>query len=420
MENGTQCPLVDLNKPVGYEQVIRTFDSHLGAGGVSVATDGTTVWAFQTAGGFVHRTDGKSFGSTPISARRNVYAPDGWVTAMVAGRRGDGTTPYVYVAQRGRLLRVETRPRIRESDTDFVDTITIHHGGHGKVLASIPVSRPRAVAIAGDTLYVLAVEDNAASVMCLRLKEGLPAEGAAWQRAFAVPATITPSDLDMDSRGRFYLSDPPANKVYQLEAGGDVLRAFGRLSAQEPGAYDPATMMSPEKLAVWTDGQGKERLMVVEMGGPNRASEWDTETGALLREFQSYQTYANNCGWAIDPEHPEDLYIYGQKETLVRFKVDYATGTFRTDAVWPIGRDPRIRQQSEDERIPFGNMTMVRARGQLFLADRQTVHVVPGDQEQLPAVRRRHPRRNPSRCQALDGGQEGLALARRRRQWPGG
>ena len=51
--------------------------------------------------------------------------------------------------------------------------------------------------------------------------------------------------------------------------------------------------MSPAKLAVWTDAQGEDRLLVVEQAGPNRVSEWSAE-GRLLREFQSLQTKAND------------------------------------------------------------------------------------------------------------------------------
>ena len=101
----------------------------------------------------------------------------------------------------------------------------------------------------------------------------------------------TPFDLEQDSHGRFYLSDPGANKVYQLDRAGKILRTFGRLTAQKPGSYDPETFMSPGKLATWRDPDGNDRLLVVDQAGPTNTSEWNAE-GRLLRQFIGLQT---NC-----------------------------------------------------------------------------------------------------------------------------
>ena len=50
-----------------------------------------------------------------------------------------------------------------------------------------------------------------------------------------VSPEIAPFDLEVDASGRFYLSDPAANKVCQLDASGRVTRTFGRLAVQKPG-----------------------------------------------------------------------------------------------------------------------------------------------------------------------------------------
>ncbi len=63
------------------------------------------------------------------------------------------------------------------------------------------------------------------------LAAGVP-QGAL-QPLFTVPAALTPFDLEQDSHGRFYLSDPGANKVYQLDRAGKILRTFGRLHCPE-------------------------------------------------------------------------------------------------------------------------------------------------------------------------------------------
>jgi hypothetical protein len=88
LENGLNCPLIDLNKPTGYEQFVRAFNSGGAAGGEAVATDGESVWAYSTDGGpkFVYRADQKPFGANAGANRKNVYQPDGWVTALSAWR----------------------------------------------------------------------------------------------------------------------------------------------------------------------------------------------------------------------------------------------------------------------------------------------------------------------------------------------
>ena len=105
------------------------------------------------------------------------------------------------------------------------------------------------------------------------------------------------------------------------------------------GRYDPQTFMAPEKLACWTDRQGRDRLLVVEMAGPNRLSEWDGDSGELLRQWQVPQTRAND-GYAVDPRHPDLIYLQGARDSLVRWHVDYATGNWTPEAVWTrIGQD---------------------------------------------------------------------------------
>lgn len=338
LENGLNSPMIDLNKPIGYDQFIRAYNSGGAAGGDSVTTDGETVWAFSTDGGpkFVYRADGKPFGYSPGTNRPNSYPPDGWVTSM-ACLHEKGGKPFVYIAQRGKFTEPIKR-RIIESTSEFADKVTVHDGENGKVLTDLPLFHPRALAVYGNALYALHADGNGVAVSSVKLAAGIPV-GNTWQKVFAVPAQIVPSDLKIDSHGRFYLTDPDANKVYQLDATAKVLLTYGRLAAQKPGSYDAQTFIAPRKLATWTDSTGNDRVLVMEVGGPMRVSEWSAD-GKLLREFTSLQTKAND-GYTIDPEHPEDLYISGQLGWLTRFKVDYVTGKCAIDAVWPdVGTDP--------------------------------------------------------------------------------
>ncbi len=357
LENGLNQPMFDLNKPVGIGQFLRAFDSGGAGGGTSTCTDGQSVWSFSTDGGpkYVYRADGKPFG-TGRANRLNVYRPDGWVKAMACYRDAAAGKSYVYVAQGGRILETTRWPGYIESETDRVDKITVHDGQDGRILAELPVKGPLGMAARTGTLYVLCRGDDGQwAVSQTAIHAGVPR--AAMQRTFIVPDSVKPFDLEVDSHGRFYVSDPAANKVYQFDRNGKITRTYGRRAAQQSGAYDPETFISPGKLAVWTDAKGDDRLLVVDDGGPNRVSEWSAD-GRLLREFVPPQTRAND-GWTVDPDHPEHVYIAGQKDWLLRFKVDYERHTWTIDAVWP---------EVSDLRRPV----FIRRNGLCYLACRLT------------------------------------------------
>jgi hypothetical protein len=390
LENGTNCPQFDLNKPINYDQFLRAYNSGGAGGGPCVATDGETVWAFSTDGGpkFVYRADGKSFGESPGANRRNGYLPEGWVTAMAVWSDGKLTTStdsgtqagrrIVYCAQRGRIISEKQTGssfshRFKESTDDFVDQITVHNGADGKVLKTVSIRRPLGLAVHDDTLHVLhQPRFSKWSVTSFALERdgsrgGIPQAGIApeiRQCLFDLPESIAPADLEIDGSGRFYVSDSAANHVYQFDGHGKILRTFGKLDVQKPGTYDPETLMNPERLATWTDAAGKDHLLVVEAAGPNRVSEWDCDTGKLLREFPTYQTKCNN-GYAVDPADASLIYLPGQRDWLTRFKVDYATGKWITDAVWPNVEGHQAKGLDKPQAI--------RVNDRLYLAGARTL-----------------------------------------------
>jgi hypothetical protein len=366
MENGRQYAMIDLRKPAGYDQLLRTFNSGGAGGGTSVATDGETAWAYSTDGGahIVLRTDEKSFGSSPGALRRNSYAPPGAVEDLLAVRSADKTQTRVYVAQHRKLALVSgpggagARTRRAPMENEFVNQITIHDGADGRQLGQFDIPHPKALGVAGDALHLHHQPDGKRwAVSTLPLRDGLPAGPLA--RAWDVPPEIQPFDMKLDPASHFYLSDPRANKVYQLDRRGKITRAYGRLPVQKPGAYDRETMMEPEKIALWTDAQGRVRLLVVEKAGPNRVSEWDAATGALLRDFMSHQTKAND-GYAIDPADASIVYVSGQHDWLTRFKIDYATREWTVDAVWP--------DVKSGQRRGIDKPHAIRRDGRLYLA----------------------------------------------------
>ena len=65
----------------------------------------------------------------------------------------------MYVAQRGRIVEEKRQRHLayRESDTEFVDKITVHDGDNGRVLHEVAVPRPKGLAVRSGTLYALAL-----------------------------------------------------------------------------------------------------------------------------------------------------------------------------------------------------------------------------------------------------------------------
>jgi len=391
LENGTNNPMFDLNRPVGLGQFLRSFPSGGAGGGTSTCTDGETVWSFSTDGGpkYVYRADGKPFG-TGRAQRANVYLPSGWVKDMACRRDAACGKTIVYVAQGGKIQEVPQWPKYTESDTERIDLISVHDGENGTILAELPLPRPVGIATRGDTLYAVHTgADGAWEVSAVRLEAGIPQKP--WQRLFALPPGVQPADVEVDRQQRIYLSEPAANKVHQFDRSGRLLRSYGRLASQQPGSHDRLTLMKPGKLAVWTDAEGNDRLLVVEHAGPNRVSEWSGD-GRLLREFVGLQTHANS-GHAVDPEHPEQVYLAGHDGWLTRFVVDYDNGAWTVDAVWPqVGTDPKAPR--------FDHPQFIRVGGRCYLACGRSnnVYRLAGDRWLLSAAIVRQRRGNDWEC----------------------
>jgi hypothetical protein len=365
LENGKNYFLTDFTKPAGYDQIITGHDSGEFAGATSTCTDGDAIWSFSDDGGpkYIGRADGQPFGHQKAS-RDNVYIPDGWVTALAAWPDKAAGPTVVFDAERGKIIGPPIAD-YAESRHVMVNRVRALDGRDATVLGQWTIERPLGLAARGNRLYILHGSGGNFEVLTIPLESG-------WRQSrptllFRIPTGITPFDIEADSHGRIYLSDSAANHVYQFDEHGRQLRVYGRLSAQAPGHYDPQSFMAPEKLGCWTDAQGQDRLLVVEMVGPNRLSEWSGDSGALLREWVVPQTHAND-GYAIDPRHPDLVYLQGQRDTLVRWKIDYASGRWTPNAVWTrvgqsgfdgkliqsLGR-PRVIYRGEDVYIAFAH-----------------------------------------------------------------
>jgi hypothetical protein len=357
LENGTNNPMIDLTKPLGPGQFIRAFPSGGAGGGTSTTTDGETVWSFSTDGGrpYLYRADQRPFGRDS-SMRNNVHHPAGWVTAMACTRDAAAGRSIVYVAQRGAISEAK-KNHFGESATEPVDVVSVHDGGTGEVLATLPLSRPIGLAARGDKLLALHADAKGNWLVSqATIAAGIPK--APWMRLFALPPGTVPAGFAVDSHRRCYVSVPAANKVLQFDPAGKALRSFGKLPAQKPGGYDRETLMSPGKLAAWTAEDG-DRLLIIEQAGPNRVSEWSAD-GKLVREFLSLQTKANS-GYTVDPANPSHLYISGHQQWLTRFVVDPAKRAWSVDAVWPLVTVPGISLELDHPRF-------LRVGGREYLA----------------------------------------------------
>ncbi|MDB5297449.1 MAG: hypothetical protein JWO31_3432, partial [Phycisphaerales bacterium] len=390
LENGRNNPLIDLKKPVGHDQVVTAFPSGGAAGGTSTTTDGVNVWSFSTDGGpkFVYRADGKRFGTGKGNGRADLsYRPAGWVTAMANWVDPRSRKPYVYVAERGKIAAIPDRPKSHvESRDAFANQLTVLDGDTGAVLARVDAAGPRGLAVGGDGLYVLHADGAGFAVTRYAIDRGLPTVP---RKLYDLPAGVDPLGLAVDGHANVYVSDAAAAQVYRLDAAGAVAQRYGKGGTQAPNAYDPAVLMIPGKIAAWTDADGRDRLLILESAGPNRVSEWGAD-GRMIREWLSLQTRAND-GYAIDPEHPEHIYLPGQQNWLTRFKVDYAANKWTVDAVWPdVGNDPK------SPKLVYPKL--IRANGNLYLAGQRSFNVyrLAGDRWLLSAALiRETPKKGP-------------------------
>lgn len=334
LENAVNNIKVDLRRPIDHGQVLANYPSGGAGGGTVTATDGDRIWTYTPGGGlrFIYRADGP-WGKQDSRYRRNVVLPEGHVTAIDAQRLGQRSL--VYVAMRGRLVEVRKDRAERciagEDIAQPINRIDVLDGDDASVLGSIAIAMPLAIKLHGGALYALQEVDGVQRVVCVSLQDGLPR--GQWQPVFNVPAHIKASDLEISPGGHFFVTDPGANHTYRLDTSGTVQQIYGRQDAQQPGHYDRLTLMSPARLAAWRDPEGQDRLIIVETHGPNRVSEWSMD-GQLLREWISLQTISNH-GYTVDPQQPDHLYIRGHGQWLTRFKVDWKTGEYEVDAVWP-------------------------------------------------------------------------------------
>ncbi len=307
--------LVDLNRPVNWEQVLKGFPSGGTAGGSAVACDGEHIYAACNDGGAFLFRDDRQWGGDRVSigiraAKLEVNCPS--LAAWKEPRSGKG---FLYAAQ--------------PVPANRVDTFAL---ADGRKISGSAVRNPQAVFVdrtGQATLHALHQgEKDEWLVSSIALKDGVP--DGAWRKTFTLAAIGRPDDCDMDSKGNFYVASSADNQVFKLDGTGRILARWGGGAKVANGRYEPQDFHRPARLAMWKDRDGADRVIVVEQGGARRTSEWSPE-GKLLRSWFLCRTGAR--GFCADPENPEHVYIADESSNVTRYRVDYAKATWEVDGL---------------------------------------------------------------------------------------
>jgi hypothetical protein len=342
LENAENAYRVDLNLPLGPEQLLGGFGSGGTAGGDYATTDGETIWCASQFDKIVHldsteglyifppflyRADRKPFGGNRDRANGSLTA--GLVTGLAAWRPKTQSPALVFVAERGKMVVVDKKREgltrygwdlWAESPTERVNLLRVLNGDTAAELSRLPVAEPTALVVANDRLYLMEKRDGGWTVRHAAVPADGKLDAVAWSAAIPLAGLRDPRDLAVDSRGCYYVADPALNQVLRFTADGKFERKLGRLERQPEGGYDPNSFMEPIRVVCWRDKAGAERLLVAESGGPSRVTEWTTD-GKLLRDWG--YGLSGNGGFAVDPESPEHIYLIGANHTFLRYRVDY-------------------------------------------------------------------------------------------------
>ena len=189
LENGLNNPRIDLNKPIGFDQFVEAFPSGGAGGGSCTATDGRSPF-----GATAPTADRNMFiGPTANrlanwrgTARRDVYRPEGAVTALAAWRDPALRQSFLYIAERGKLIETPGRQFI-ESANEVVDTISVLDGDMGAVLARRRLPSPAGLVVRDGVLFALHGTEHGQAVSSVSLAAGKP-QGD-WRQVFAIPET---------------------------------------------------------------------------------------------------------------------------------------------------------------------------------------------------------------------------------------
>lgn len=347
IENAVNPFLVDMNKPVGIDQVVRRFPSGGWAGGTAVASEGGHIW--NCRGRAIASPTMRSFGASRDSRGRMV---------TVLGEGASGVVNDLTVAQCDGAFHLYSA----DANLKKLFVINGQNGQIVKELADLPVlaTQPDRVT-PGSKLYALRDSaEGGREVIGFPLENGIPAADPAVE--FKLPESAKDaSDLAMDRKGNFFLLC--GRQVVKLSPTGEVLLTIGKSGVQQ-GSYNPEILVGPTSVTCWTDKDGADRVLVCESYGMQRISEWNAETGKPMREWFLCQDA--HAGYGLDSLRPEFVYTRSLLgDAIHRYLVDYKTGAWKLESVWegvcsagkyqvPMTLFPRIVNLPQGKYMVFG------------------------------------------------------------------
>lgn len=255
------------------------------AGVTKLATDGTTVYAFNPTGQYaakaIYRVDAKSGAYSEWSA---LNGTDLTMKQIFGDNAPD--QPSGLAASRGKVFVSSKSLGI----VAVVDAVT------GKTLKQLSVPEASALA-AGLGEQVFAVSER--SIVSVDVDSGAVKQIVSLDLSNSedwVPA------IALDKRGNLYAAvRGKSNQVHVYAPDGKLLRKIGRAGGRAlAGKWTSDGMLNPNGITVDAEGQ----LWVAEDDSqPRRVSIWDAQTGAFKFEMFGATSYGANGG-AINPDDP--------------------------------------------------------------------------------------------------------------------
>lgn len=339
IENWRNPFLVDLNRKVGIEQVVRTWSSAGRSGGQHVAYDGKDVWMIRFNEVYCHTNP--RFGSVRTRRGQRVASlgtGTRYPTDMAVVRGVDGS-PRLYICEP------------HENRVIVLDGVTgdrLHHLGLPGV---------RAISAVGRRLYVLNREGNQWGVSVMHPdKDGYQEP----ERILSFPDGPEPRSLAVSPKGVIFTIR--GRRVLGYGSDGEVILVIGK-DKKLFGKYDPGVLVHPRKVRIWVDAEGNVRILVTETGGAMRIGEWSGRDGTLLRHWNLCQNAAG--GFCLDPDRPEHIYSTSlNTPELLRYEVDYGTGAWKVDSVWE-----GLCNRNMEEKFPGGRLfpQLIQLNGHKYL-----------------------------------------------------
>jgi hypothetical protein len=280
----------------------------------------TRLWSVRQhvawTGGIAMASDGGRLYVLSSSHDIWVYnATDGQRLATFRPRRGD-EGPADLAARDGRLAVCFPAA----GEVAWLDS------ADGAELASVPVPRPAAVALAPEGAIVALSGHR----LC-RIGPPSPANpGTAGPVAVLAEGLVEPQRVDVDSRsGEILVAEGGASQhVKRFSPAGALRKVFGRAGGRRDGLYEPRDFRGVTDIAA--DGRGG--FLVAEPFEAPRRVAWLSRNGRVENEWYGGQAWAP---WAVvEPDRPHAVWMQSAWGSMMRLVVDLRKKRFRVHSTY--------------------------------------------------------------------------------------